>query len=62
MDCKITFLNRGLYCDAHQSKGMSALCDVAEQELREAITQLQKTVSLLRAQLTEEKPDCQDRK
>lgn len=51
MDCKITFLNRGLYCDTHRSEGMSALCDVAEQELREAVGQLQKTVAILRAQL-----------
>jgi len=51
MDCKIMHRNRGLWCETHDTTSMSLLCAGAEQELRDAITQLQKTVAVLREQL-----------
>jgi hypothetical protein len=54
MDCKLMLRNRGTWCDFHKSVHMSLLCDVAEQELRDTITQLQKTVAILREQLRDE--------
>jgi CMP-N-acetylneuraminic acid synthetase len=51
MDCKIRNYNRGLYCDTHRTTSMSLLCGEAEQQLRDTITQLQKTVAILQEQL-----------
>lgn len=42
MDCKITFRRfNSLWCRTHQVEGMSAICAVAEQALRDRITELE---------------------
>jgi len=41
MDCKIMHRNRDLWCETHKTTAMSLLCDAAEQELRDRITQLE---------------------
>jgi len=52
MDCKIVMSpHRSLWCPVHQDDHMSGICAVAEQELRDTIAQLLKTVAILRGEV-----------